>query len=787
MKRLLALLLLVVSPAFAQQYTPGPYIPASPPTGETENLIYTTLNPPPEGTQFTWTGFINSTTNGGGLSGGNVPAYNGQTGTFIFGYAQGTVTYNLFDSPEFPNAGTLIDSFKYSWEYFNQDFSRGTLSASIKFYDPNNNILNDYNFQLPKTTNGWTLFGGEIGFADPYDISEIGRIQISFTGKDDRFWAGYYGPQVRGLDLSLLYSVPPPPTDFLYWERLAGENELFTLTEPGVVRYGANGIYIYQEFQAGTYACTNGDWGSDPIGGVVKSCDFGSNISPPVAEVDCATNPADPTCIIDSLVDNGVIDPVEQAIADATDTTDEETGSDDGSSDGTEVVEEEEEVLVADDATEETDLEEMLQNDVFDEEEEEVLIADNATETVVERTMEPTTTSVAALVDDSKANELADSISKNVLEGALAIAAENTAAGSAVAASSASDSSSKTASTSVASSSATASAETVAIEIKNEETKQETNESSVAAADVLETGRQMGVTALAATQSASEASATESIAQAESVAATSSESQTMIASNIETQSTTIITEESRQNISERTESESIEIRTESSASVTEVTMETDASNLVAETVTAIEENTNENVVVANAEITESTDTFADIMQLEIKPTEEKIDADLEFVQQVVASSNEQKQEEMSNSTFSEEEKITIANDPALANAFNLSPNVTNLEVAGVLNNKQEEKSDAEKRADEVVAANAKEQEEINKNYMDADQSGIVAAMGADTDVSAYRTAMLNDNNIWYKPEDIYKNIVIKDNVRGSYFLEKGNTDTYKKMVEEQYK
>jgi hypothetical protein len=40
---------------------------------------------------------------------------------------------------------------------------------------------------------------------------------------------------------------------------------------------------------------------------------------------------------------------------------------------------------------------------------------------------------------------------------------------------------------------------------------------------------------------------------------------------------------------------------------------------------------------------------------------------------------------------------------------------------------------------------------------------------------------------FYKPEDIYKNIVIKDNVRGSYFLEKGNTDTYKRMVEEQYK
>jgi hypothetical protein len=71
--------------------------------------------------------------------------------------------------------------------------------------------------------------------------------------------------------------------------------------------------------------------------------------------------------------------------------------------------------------------------------------------------------------------------------------------------------------------------------------------------------------------------------------------------------------------------------------------------------------------------------------------------------------------------------------------------------------------------------------------MDADQSGIVAAIGADTDFTSYKSAMINDNNVWYKPEDIYKNVVYKDNTRGAYFLEKGNTDTYKKMVEEQYK
>ena len=145
-----------------------------------------------------------------------------------------------------------------------------------------------------------------------------------------------------------------------------------------------------------------------------------------------------------------------------------------------------------------------------------------------------------------------------------------------------------------------------------------------------------------------------------------------------------------------------------------------------------------------------------------------------------------------NSAFEDTESTDFAvmtfdpNNPA-NQFFNNMPSIANQEAAGVLSSKQDDKSDAEKRAEEVVAANKEEQDAINSNYMDADQSGIVAAMGSDTDFTSYRSASLQDANLWYKPEDIYKNIVLKDNVRGSYFLEKGSTDTYKKMVEEQYK
>ena len=40
---------------------------------------------------------------------------------------------------------------------------------------------------------------------------------------------------------------------------------------------------------------------------------------------------------------------------------------------------------------------------------------------------------------------------------------------------------------------------------------------------------------------------------------------------------------------------------------------------------------------------------------------------------------------------------------------------------------------------------------------------------------------------FYQPKEIYKNVVIRDNVRTMYFIEKGNTDTYNKMLDQQYK
>jgi hypothetical protein len=239
--------------------------------------------------------------------------------------------------------------------------------------------------------------------------------------------------------------------------------------------------------------------------------------------------------------------------------------------------------------------------------------------------------------------------------------------------------------------------------------------------------------------------------------------------------------------------ETIETETNTTEEQNEVTQVSVAQQVVIEetvtTETSSEENTETQVVETS--INQSIEIADQQTNETLVATIQSVETDNETVEQQVLDSVTKSNEK----TFDEEDTdygnsfISIAGTNTVLNTIDIfrdSNNMADKEASGALG-KQEDKSDAEKKAEEIVAANAKEQEEINNNYMDADQSGLIGAIAGDTDVTAYRTSNIPDLSSWYKPEDIYKNVKYDDNKRGMYFLEKGNTDTYKKMVEEQYK
>jgi hypothetical protein len=167
-----------------------------------------------------WSGAVTNTTvvSGDGShtqSSGPTPIYNPDTNTTTFSYSQMTTSQAIAINQALSAAGTgiQVNGFNYSWEYYNQEWNRGTLSANISLYSSNNSLLESYNYSLGQTTSGWTSYSGIQNFNSIYAPSSLSNLTVSFTGRDDRFWAGYYGPMVRNVEVGLRYSIDPCVTD----------------------------------------------------------------------------------------------------------------------------------------------------------------------------------------------------------------------------------------------------------------------------------------------------------------------------------------------------------------------------------------------------------------------------------------------------------------------------------------------------------------------------------------------------------------------------------------------
>ena len=676
MKRLLALLLLFCSAAQAQQidytYTQTP-VGAPTPLHNLNQNQGTPLNlgddqvsgPINIGFNFT---FYGQNFNNAFISSNGVLGFQGPISGCCSGYnlANPGNRYGVFGlQTDLINIQTTNPWYRTEGEQGDRRFTVGWYDMPI-FYD--GNFRSTFEITLFESNNNILLNYGNLNTAGRFFTAGLkgndGEYELLYSGTNDAF--------LENSSYMFSFIPPPPPIpEFLYWNNLASENGLFTLTTAGVVRYGAIGGYAYAELQPGTYSCSNGFFG-DPNPGVYKSCEFGSNI-PPVIEVDCSVTPGDSSC----FVEDGIIDYTdpEELLAsldttDATNTGDDgsdsgsDNGSDSGSNDGSETDStddttnsfEEDFASVDEEAISEEESEDITEADAMEE-----LIADQELEEMLAVSESQYSTEDA---DEKEENEekLVDSIDPFILSLVLSIVE----------------------STSI----------------------------------VDNSGATAGAAASSSTISASTAAG----------AGTSG------ASNNTTTATT--------------------------SSRTEFTASADDVNI-------------------NAEVNATTNLAVDLVR-----DAENLAASSAATEETVAAN------QTSNSAFddkTETEFLSMPLDPnnPLSQFFNSMPSLANLEAAGALNNKQD-KSDAEVRAEQVIAANKEEQEAINANYMEADQSGIVSAIAVDADVSSYLTQRLQDAP-FYKSEDIYKGVIIKDNVRGSYFLEKGNTDIYKKMVEEQYK
>ena len=182
----------------------------------------------------TWTGTEPYTGTGGGVGPeGSVPGYNSTTNTIYFGYIQGTASQTIAINQALSGTGIRISGYNYSWEYYNFGEARGTLTGQIRLTDPVGNALHTYNYDMPKQGNQWYTQSGTQNFGQLYGLASVGNLEVSFTGQDDRFWGGYYGPQIRNINVGLNYGVDQCVVDAQSSPACPGYRTYYNISDDG--------------------------------------------------------------------------------------------------------------------------------------------------------------------------------------------------------------------------------------------------------------------------------------------------------------------------------------------------------------------------------------------------------------------------------------------------------------------------------------------------------------------------------------------------------------------------
>lgn len=142
-------------------------------------------------------------------------------------------------------------------------------------------------------------------------------------------------------------------------------------------------------------------------------------------------------------------------------------------------------------------------------------------------------------------------------------------------------------------------------------------------------------------------------------------------------------------------------------------------------------------------------------------------------------------------SFNQEIKVPILKSPVTEIITNsiVSENISNTNIA--FGKKGDPLQDYIETNNQFFADNNTEikQTTVKQNVQDSELAGasrIEQIAVVPNGFSLYSQFILT-NIAFYEPKEIYKNVVIKDNVRSMYFIEKANTDTYNKMIDSQYK
>ena len=155
---------------------------------------------------------------GGGYCGPNPMVRPTGDINFSYGWADLYQVRQIADVLPYSGTGLRINGYNLGFTAKNgngwDDGRVDLLYAYVQLDGPNGTVFNDtanisYNYN-------WTRFNLAKTFTDPYNTTDITSVRYGFVGKDNNYWAGPYGPEIRDVSFSLSYSVDPCVSDPLF-------------------------------------------------------------------------------------------------------------------------------------------------------------------------------------------------------------------------------------------------------------------------------------------------------------------------------------------------------------------------------------------------------------------------------------------------------------------------------------------------------------------------------------------------------------------------------------------
>ena len=164
---------------------------------------------------------------------GSGALYDTSTDTILFSYGTDVLAQTIAINQALELSGIQVDGYSYGWTFrriMNNRADVDTLIFEVTVKDANGNEVERYTYDRSGpadntwvTENGYELFGQS--YTDPQNI------QLKITGKDGGFWAGYYGPEVKDVDLRLIFRANPCATDPLYDTSCPGYADAYAIQQ----------------------------------------------------------------------------------------------------------------------------------------------------------------------------------------------------------------------------------------------------------------------------------------------------------------------------------------------------------------------------------------------------------------------------------------------------------------------------------------------------------------------------------------------------------------------------